>query len=419
MPKSRSRKRSHHRRERRSGDPRRSATSLRLPGVAPDIELLQRVNGLERAGDVVGALELVLDTAFTQDGRARWTRGRIMRLLEIDAFGPRLPPWAWARWVRAQALDGVGHPDADRLRAALADADRAGLSVDPAGGGRSSDDMEAQSRLIEHDWVFAQSYLYTHGGLRKLLPAVAPDVLGRAIDVASWCDAGLGAFRLLRDSPATITWLQLGTEEEVQTLNLGTAATLHPGDHVIGRRVTCGAQVLFEGPPLAVPEAVATAVARRPDSWVTAIADGAEGILGPRRRVEAQPTRPSGLLTDLPDRLWEDVAYGAWEAQAEQRLRRMSDEDTPGTTDLLSEACVELVIAAMDGRLWQPRGAVLHDPWPAVAAALQRPGVSLDLVLRMVTEGRGPADIVALGHRVGGFARTLCGVEASGRRVTG
>jgi hypothetical protein len=115
--------------------------------------------------------------------------------------------------------------------------------------------------------------------------------------------------------------------------------------------------------------------------------------------------------------VWEDLAYDVWEVAAieHHHLCSSGEETCHQTTDVLSEGCVELVLSALDGRLWVPPGVGLRDPWPAVAAALQRPGVSLHLALRIVGEGHGPADIVELGQRLGGFARTLCGTRVGGR----
>ena len=367
-----------------------------------DLRLLRQVSYLERAGDAAGALDLVVSTARRPDGTMMWSPSRIMRLLEIDTFGPRLPAWAWARWLRGQALDCLGPPDEGRLRGALDDASLVGPDA--------------------ADWAVSQSYLYDRDGLSALLRIASPDLVQRASDVGQWPDAGMGAFRLVGDSAATITWLRLDTDEEVETLNLGTAATLRPGDHVIGRRVICGTDALFESPPLAVPETVATAVSRQPGAWLEVLRRREEAI-DPLTRSVARIPRTSGILTDLPDRVWEDLAYGVWEVAEEERFHDDSPRyEGPPALDVLSEACIDLVLAAMDdlrrrrSRLWAE--PPLRDPWPAVAAALQRPGVSLSLVARMISDGYGPGDLVALGGRLGGFARSMCGVDPVERDVT-
>ncbi len=325
----------------------------------------------------------------------RWTPSRIMRLLEIDTFGPLLPAWAWARWLRGQALDCLGPPDEGRLRGVLDDASLVGPEA--------------------ADWVVAQSYLYDRGGLRALLRIASPDLVQRASGVEQWPDAGMGAFRFVGDSAATITWFRLDTDEEVETLNLGLAATLRPGDHVIGRRVTCGADTLFESPPLAVPETVATAVSREPGAWLEVLRRHEE-VREPLTLGVAPLSRTSGLLTDLPDRIWQDLAGGVWEVAQQERFHDDSHcQEGSATLDVLSEACIDLVLAAIDdlrrdtSRLWAE--PPLRDPWPAVAAALQRPGVSLGLVIRLITDGYRPGELVALGERLGGFARRMCHVD--------
>lgn len=367
------------------------------------LRLLQQVDRRELAGDAVGALELIEADPTAPDGGAMWTGSRISRLLEVDALGPLLPSWAWARWLAVQAV-AISDPSGPaRTRSALRDAARAGLSgagVPPA-------------QVLDHDWVFAQTFLHEHGGLADLLARrAAPQVVMRATGVEQPVGAPMGAYRLLGDDATTIRWLDVGAGREVRTVNLGAAATLSPGEHVIGRRVTGGADTLFDRAPLRVADEVAQEVARRPEEWVAVLAGRGESDVGPRVADGSWAVGPSGLLTDLPDSVWRDLALARADLHP-AAVRATHGEDPDPLWDPVEEGCVELVLEALDGEVDVPPGLPLRDPWPAVSAALLRPDVYGLVLERLIDEGREGNDLRELGTRLSCVARDLCEAGAA------
>jgi hypothetical protein len=364
------------------------------------IRLIQQVNDRERAGDAAGALDIIESRPFTPTGGPMWTKARLSRLVEVASFDPLLPPWAVARWIRSQALGHLGRPGSPAILAAYRDAARARLGG-ATGARRGSDQVDARCQVSDHDWAFAQSYLHDHEGLSDFLAECAPELVARAVDVEGWCGTPMGGFRLVRDDATSITWHDLAADLEVQTINLGTAATLQPCEHVIGRRVTSAGESIFDAAPLAVSESVARSVAARPEEWVSALAERDDGPVGPRVGPGARRGGPSGVLTDLADSVWQDFA----------RVHREVDPDAEPSDDPLSEWCAHLVLAAIDDDLFLVPGDPIRDPWPIVAAAWQRPGVTEEL-RTLLRYGYRAEAVAALGERLGGVARMCASVNA-------
>jgi hypothetical protein len=364
------------------------------------IRLVQRVNELERAGDASAALDVIERAPFTPAGGPMWTSARISRLLEVASFDPLLPPWALARWVRSQALGHLARPGSTAIQAAFRDARQARLAG-ATGARGAADPIDAQCQVSDHDWAFAQSYLHDQGALRDFVPECSPELIARAVDVGQWCGTPMGAYRFVRDEPTTITWHDLVADVEVQTVNIGTAATLQPGEHVIGRRVTSAGDSVFDAAPLAVSEQVARAVAARPAEWVSALEERGDDPVGPRVGLGAWRGGPSGLLTDLPDSVWQDLARGhrVWEPH----------DDPP--EDPVTEGCAHLVLDAIDDDVFLVPGSPVRDPWPVVAAAWQRPGVVEEL-RELLRCGHRPEAVAHLGERLGGVARMCASINA-------
>src|SRR4029079_9573102 len=98
---------------------------------------------------------------------------RMRRLAELVMLRPILPGWATSRWLLAQAaqhLDSTG-----RGRRALE------VAIQARGGPenlRGRDEMDARTKVMDHDWVFRQVHLYELGGLDHFVRRVAsPDLL--------------------------------------------------------------------------------------------------------------------------------------------------------------------------------------------------------------------------------------------------
>jgi hypothetical protein len=365
------------------------------------IRLVQRVNELERSGSAAAALDAIEAAPVSPAGGPMWTLSRITRLMEVASFDPLLPSWAVARWIRSQALTHLGRPGAQAVRPALRDADRARLDG-ATGARRFADPVDTQCQVTDHDWAFAQSYLHDHGALQDFVAECPDELLARAPEVREWCGAPMGAYRFVRDEPRTITWHDLVADVEVRTVNLGTAATLQPGDHVIGRRVNSAGESVFEAAPLAVSESVARAVAAQPGEWVTALAERGEDAVGPKVAPSAWRGGPSGLLTDLPDSVWQDLA--GWHGE------HVEPHDEP-PEDPVTQDCAHLVLAAIDGTLSAEPWSPVRDPWPVVAAAWQRPGVLAELRPRL-RYGYSPEAVAAAGEKLGGLARSCASMSA-------
>lgn len=224
----------------------------------------------EARGDAEAALKVILDNPVGPDGRIFWRPWRIERQTELTASEDP-PQWILARWVIAQALQ---HLDGNRERVmrALDEAVRlrGGIAALPG-----VDDIDAECRVMDHDWVFRQRVVYDRGGLDHFLRRGAQQgLLVRSGDLSPWLEARLSGYVLVEQSPSTLVWVDLadGTRQELP--NLGSPAPREVGDCVLGRVVRPAGIALFEGVPLGVPRQVASEVAAAPEEWLELIRSG-------------------------------------------------------------------------------------------------------------------------------------------------
>jgi len=396
MPRSRGRRPKNRRQTHPSGKRTASWSDPELASYLPYVHIQQAVNARERAGDAAGALDLMERHPYGPDGRPYWAWWRVERLVQVASMPDLLPGWVMSRWLLAQALI---HLD-DRVRGITTQALEAAFHVNgqpELSGARDPRSRDAICRIMDHDWVFRQAFLYEYGGLQHFLSGgFAPALARQADSIDVWAATPMAAYRLVNQAPRTITWQQVGTDEVADSLNLGAAVELSDGDHVIGRLVPCAEGRVFESAPLPVSDEVAEQVAADPADWMELLA---------RHRGRSTLSWQGddfSLVTDLPTHVWRGLAE-----DHSSVLRETFGADRDGeivlTGEDLDRMTGDLVLAALAGRL---DGESSVRAWPCVAAAAVAPG-AWNHVLSSV--GRADATAVAaLGQKLVGPAAELC-----------
>lgn len=376
MPKSRGRKRKKpQRRSVRGGNP-----ALRdLGEFAPYLRVLGAADAAEARGDAAEALGLMAGHQLGPDGKPFWKPERWRRLAQLWVFGPLLPRWATSRWILAQAVQHLGSRDRGRKALDIAIRARGGAAALP---GR--DAMDAQCRVMDHDWVYRQVLLYELGGLEHFVGRAAfPDLLAAAESLDAWLRPPMGAFVLESASSRSLAWRDLASGDPLGTHNLG--ALVEVGDFVIGRPVPVEDGTIFESAPLVVSERGARRVAQDPQCWIEVVADEWRRPQGGDDSGFSTHVGDYGLVTDLPFLVRGLIA---------QSVAPESDSPGHGAEDPMTvhlEEQVALVRAAMRGRASEVEAVLDIDPWPAVAAAVLDP-----FVYRALTERLSPDDAAAV-----------------------
>jgi hypothetical protein len=354
------------------------------------VPLAQAIDEAERRGDPDEALRLMLTHP---EGLSFWRPRRYTSVLQMSTLGAVVPSWAASRWVLGQAVQRFGErhdPVARRrFRRALE------LAVELRGGSASlpgHDVVDQQCRVMDHDWVYRELFLYDLGGLQHFVDRVATrDLLDRADQVAAWASSPMGGYRLLRRDPGTEVWEDLAGDVVPGTANIGSAVALEPGDCVIGRMVPIEAGVMFEAAPLPVPEAVAGRVALEPHGWVDALRAGPADLTV----AGAQPC--SGLLSDVPDGvLWRTLTGGRGRS-----AKTLREEMT--VVRLVMDLGARLLAGGVD----QVRSG--SDPWSCLSGALLDPIAVQALARRH--HSLAPVDrevLAALGDVLAEPAATWC-----------
>ena len=339
------------------------------------LPILRAADAAEARGDAGGALDVIERDLQVRGDMHFWRPWRIERLVLIETLGPLLPGWAVSRWLLAQAAHCLDRSMTDRVRRALEVAIDARGGMDALGG---VDELDARSKVIDHDWIFRQTLLFELGAAEHFVRRIAaPDLVRRADRIEEWIRTPMSGYRLVREEPRWLTWVDLATGREVRCLNIGPATFVEPGECVIGRLVPIEAGALFESAPLLVPPEVAQRVADDPSDWMAALS-GAEGL-----RTDAVDDR---LLSDVPHVVQLVVATRA-SAHGGFRQAQPADGARPtanGSTEDAVRRLVGLVRAALDGRLVE--GEHEFTPFPSVAAALHEPLVLRELVARLRPE---------------------------------
>lgn len=355
------------------------------------LDLMAAADAAEARGDAAAALEVMCRETMDDNGRLFWRPWRISRLDQLITLEPLLPRWAISRWILEQATQALdpamrrGHAAARAVAIEL----RGGRAALPG-----IDERDAMARIIESDWVYRQLVLYDHGGLASFLRRLAAgDLVAGADRIHDWVGVPMRAFRFERREPTVLHWTDLTTGEPVTVPNLGAAALVLPGEHVIGRLVPTAEGRMFEGIPLGVPAEVAAAVAEGAGDWVGAL----------RRQAADHPdelattiVRGNQLVTDVPDLVWRHVVLdsaGDWDPRSDG-------------WEVFVEGAIGLVRAAMTGGLESRDSDELLDPWPCLGAVLCHPPT-----LERLWREFGPADapgLLALAERIFGPGGAVC-----------
>ena len=323
---------------------------------------------LETRGDAAGALRVIEGMPVDTMGRPFWRPERERRLRQLVSLGDAAPAWVRGRWILAQAAQST--PGDVKRAIALAVRTRGGASTL-----WGVDEVDAQCKVIDHDWVYRQLVLHEYGGLATFLRMRANSALlsaGRGFE--AWVGAPMGAYELVNEAPAKLTWRHVGSDRLVDTVNLGGAALCARGAHVIGRVVEADSVAVFESPPLCVPADVAEAVAANPADWISALAAGCQGPHGPLLAEFVARVHHFDLLCDMPCNL---------------RRQLMQPDDPALRADQLGiggngvQYDVALVLAALAGDLDLEGEGV--PAAPHVAAALLEPGTADALESLLVT----------------------------------
>lgn len=317
-----------------------------------------QADGAEARGDAQRALELMSGKPLGPDGKPFWRPWRVRHLTQLVTLGSLLPGWVVSRWVLAQAhqsLDGTGRP---RVARALK------IAIDLRGGPGTLpgvDSVDARSKVVDHDWVYRQTFLYELGGLDAFLRRVATgDLLAGADQIRDWARSAMGGYRLVDHAPDTVTWEDLSSGQRHVMPNIGSSVLVVPGECVIGRRVPVEDGSMFETAPLVVPQQVARQVAREPVGWIEA--------LSTCERADGEPTirtggHQFGLVSDVPSAVWLHLV-----------LDRYPRANSPNSGSIAA-ATLDLArrLLADPGADRDPETL---DAWPCLAAALLEPEVT-------------------------------------------
>jgi hypothetical protein len=328
-----------------------------LEETRPWIETMFAVDDAERRGDATEALRLMSARVLGPDGSPFWRPCRVNRLTQIRALGPALPAWGVSRWIAAQALDHLGAPGDPRRNRCV------DLALEVRGGldGLSvHGDQDALCKLVDTDWVYRQLFLYELGCLSHFVRRVAsPDLLAGADHIHDWSRAPMSALRLVERTAATVTWEYVASGERVELPNVGSAAMVALGEHVLGRLVPVEGGVMLEAPPLVVPERTARAVAGEPSDWMDAVTAARDEI--------NTAGFEHGPVCDVRQTIWQLVlvdpgrplpAAGEFHAYLARQARGLARECLDGPSE------------------WEPDAV---DPWACLRAAVLHPGVLTEL----------------------------------------
>ena len=358
-----------------------------------EFPILQATDAAEARGDAWGALRLIERDLADREEEYFWRPERLERLLQLVTHGPALPRWATSRWILAQAAQTLDTSNRGRTRRAFEVT--LGMRGDQVGG--INEDVDRGAKILDHDWVFREVFLYELGGLQHFLSRVASaDLVAGADGIHEWARTPMGGFRFLHEEPQTLTWLDLADDREVRSINLGTATMLEPGDCALGRLVPIAGGSMFEAAPLFVPEAVARSVAGDPPGWVATLSAACRGKGGGEQAIITSG-HDFRLLTDVPEIVQQLVTL-----EVDEYLHGTPREiRTAADVDALDQG---LIRAALEQQL--PDTVLGHLPWPAVAATLLDPAVLADLG-HNVAAADGPK-FRRLAGLLGGPAGDMC-----------
>ena len=247
----------------------------RLPRVADRMtaahfDLVAQSLAAERSGDAARALELH-SSVPALNLRSR----HHVLLTQLASLGDHVPEWVWARWIAYQAIrcedrdTRTGEIQRLALTYAVETFHDDQLADCHADGG---DPVRVVAWVASESWLFHQVLVHELGGLERFADELATGRLAEHAELArSWVGARLGGYevgaslpggRLRVHDPAAGAWLEV--------LDLGARSNAGDEGWVLGRLVPSGVDdlLMFDTPPIAVPEHVARDVAGAPQPWM-------------------------------------------------------------------------------------------------------------------------------------------------------
>jgi hypothetical protein len=349
----------------------------RLPRVADRMtaahfDLVDQSLAAERAGDAARALQLHASVpAFAERSRHR------VLLTQLASLGDELPGWVWVRWMAYQAVrcedlaTETGRMQRLALKYALETFHADQLADCHADGG---DPVRVAAWVGSESWLLHQLLVHDLRGLTRFVDELATDRLAEHAALArSWAGAALGGYQVGASLPGgRLRIHDPGADSWLEVLDLGARTTAGDEGWVLGRLVPSGVDdlLMFDTPPVAVPERVAREVSGASEPWAQVTQELDEGRLVERSFMRADHELTTDVLSiDL-------LGIGTPPADLERvtaQLRAGRDE--------IPRAAFRVLRRAADGDLRQSEAA--H-----VAAAVLQPGAREDARRMLVREGQ-------------------------------
>lgn len=340
--------------------------------TAAHFDLVQQSLAAERSGDAARALEL---HAAVPALNLR-SRHHVL-LTQLASLGEELPDRVWARWIAYQAVR-CEDPDTETgtiqrlaLKYVMETFHDDQLADCHADGG---DPIKVVAWVASESWLFHQVLVHELGGLERFVDELATGRLAEHSTLArSWEGARLSGYLLGPSLPGGRLRVEdLAADTWTEVLDLGARANTGAGGWVLGRLVPSGVDnlLMFDTPPIAVPEDVARDVAAASEPWLRM-----KEILDEGRLVERDFMRADHeLVTDVLS--IELLRIGTAPADLERvtaQLRAGRDEIPRAAFRVLRRAA---------------EGAVHESDAAQVAAAILQPGARADARRMLVREGR-------------------------------
>jgi hypothetical protein len=336
------------------------------------VDLVKQSLAAERSGDAARALELHTSVPAL-DLRSRHN----LLLAQLASLGDDLPDWVWARWIAYQAIR-CEDPDMETgtmqrlaLKHVLETFHHDQLADCHADGG---DPIRVFAWVASEWWLFHQLLVHELGGLDRFVDELATGRLAEHAALArSWVGAPLGGHLVGPALPGGRLCVEdLATDSWTEVLDLGARSNAGDSGWVLGRLVPSGVDdlLMFDTPPIAVPERVARDVAEAPEPWAVVTEALDEGRLVERHFMRADHE----LVTDVPS--IDLLRVGTPSADLERvtaQLRAGRDE--------VPRAAFRILRRAVDG-------ALLDTDAPHVAAAVLQPAARADARRLLVRESQ-------------------------------
>ena len=335
-------------------------------------DLVAKSLAAERSGDAARALEL-----HSRVPALNLRSRHHVLLTQLASLGDQLPEWVWARWIAYQAVrcedreSDTGQAQRLALKYAIETFHDDQLADCHADGG---DPVRVLAWVASESWLFHQVLVHELGGLEHFVDELATGRLAEHAALArSWAGARLGGYeigaslpggRLRVHDPAAGAWLEV--------LDLGAGSNAGDEGWVLGRLVPSGVDdlVMFDVPPIAVPESVAREVAGAAQPWTCVRKALDEGRLVERRFMRADHELVTDVLSiDL-------LRIGTPAAD----LERVTAQLRSGR-DAIPRAAFRLLRRAVDGGVRQSDASY-------VAAAVLQPRARADARRMLVREGQ-------------------------------